>query len=63
MRKLRSGLQGNPGKLGSAVMAVTPVSEAGQQLLGTNCKKQFISSVLSSVLTPVLLNYLDIICL
>lgn len=30
MRKLRSVLEGNRGKLGSAVMTVTPVSEAGK---------------------------------
>lgn len=29
-------------------MAVTPVSEAGKQLLGTICKKQFISSLFLS---------------
>lgn len=48
MRKLRSVLESNPGKLGSAVMPVTPVSEAGKQLLGTSCKNQFISSLFLS---------------
>lgn len=45
MTKLRSVSESNPGKLGSAVTAVTPVSEARKQLPGLTVKTNIFFSV------------------